>query len=216
MPLGGPPTQRENQPLTSRYIRTQQGKNLSSLSPSSSLRSSLPSSLGSIRSADSSRKLVRGSPKGTLTQIESGPGFSASVSRRRSPTLLGEIGRRHREILNARDTVPQARAMVGQMKQERERNNLINPTAPSSPRRRSTSFSTRRRKTQVDQIAESRRRRRGMLDTASGVKKTKKMKKRKRTKRKHHKKKHRKSKGGSPAGQTEFTSELPFWKNWGL
>jgi hypothetical protein len=55
-----------------------------------------------------------------------------------------------------------------------------------------------------------------MRDTAAGIKKTKKMKKRKRTKRKQHKKKHRKSKGGSPAGQSEFTSELPFWKNWGL
>lgn len=215
MPLGGPPTQRENEPLTSRYIRTQQGKNLSSLSPSSSLRSSLSSSLGSIRSSDSLRKLERGSPKGTLTQIESGPGFSMPTTRRRSPTQLGQIGRRHQNIKDVQNTVSQARAMVGQMKQEREKNNLINPTAPSSPRRRSESFSTRRRKTHVDQLAESRRRRTGMRD-AAGLKKTKKMKKRKRTKRKHHKKKHRKSKGGSPAGQSEFTSELPFWKSWGL
>ena len=216
MPLGGPPTQRENEPLTSRYIRTQQGKNLSSLSPSSSLRSSLSSSLGSIRSSDSLRKLERGSPKGTLTQIESGPGFSMPTTRRRSPTQLGQIGRRHQNIKDVQNTVSQARAIVGQMKQEREKNNLINPTAPSSPRRRSASFSTRRRKTHVDQLAESRRRRTGIRDTAAGIKKTKKMKKRKRTKRKQHKKKHRKSKGGSPPGQTEFTSELPFWKSWGL
>jgi hypothetical protein len=216
MPLGGPSTQHENEPLTSRYIRTQQGKNLSSLSPSSSLRSSLSSSLGSIRSSDSLRKLERGSPKGTLTQIESGPGFSMPTTRRRSPTQLGQIGRRHQNIKDVQNTVSQARAMVGQMKQEREKNNLINPTAPSSPRRRSASFSTRRRKTHVDQLAESRRRRTGMRDTAAGIKKTKKMKKRKRTKRKQHKKKHRKSKGGSPPGQNEFTSELPFWKSWGL
>ena len=152
MPLGGPPTQRENEPLTSRYIRTQQGINLSSLSPSSSLRSSLSSSLGSIRSSDSLRKLERGSPKGTLTQIESGPGFSMPTTRRRSPTQLGQIGRRHQNIKDVQNTVSQARAMVGQMKQEREKNNLINPTAPSSPRRRSASFSTRRRKTHVDQL----------------------------------------------------------------
>ena len=55
-----------------------------------------------------------------------------------------------------------------------------------------------------------------MRDTAAGIKKTKKMKKRKRTKRKQHKKKHRKSKVGSPPGQNEFTSKLPFWKSLGL
>ena len=173
MPLGGPPTQAENQPLTSHYIRTKQGKNLPSLSPSSSV-SSLSSSLGSVKSSDSLRNLERHSPKGTLTQIESGPGFSASTSRRRSPTQLGQIGRRHQNIKDMQNSVSQARAMREEMIEKAQKGNLTNPTPPSSSRRRSTSFSRRRHQNApIDYVSQSltHRKNRG---TASGVKKTKK------------------------------------------
>jgi hypothetical protein len=47
------------------------------------------------------------------------------TTRRRSPTQLGQIGRRHQNIKDVQNTVSQARAMVGQMKQEREKITLL-------------------------------------------------------------------------------------------
>lgn len=192
--------------LSSEYLNAVMSKLSPQPSSKSSPKSSPASSLASLSSLLSSPTSPK-SPKGTQIQIESGPGFSASSRRRRSPAR----GRQEREIIDARNTAALARAMHGEMREKAQKGNLTNPTPPTSSRR-STSFTRRRHKNaRIDHIEESLRDK----DKRGGrIKKTKKMKKRRKTKRKHHKKKDKKYKGGTPPGQTPLTSELPFWKNW--
>lgn len=203
MPLGGPPTQPENAPLTSRYIRSlQNGINKNGIQENGPLssRSSSTSSLNSVQTEPSLRRLLTTrSPSPRVVIENENPYLSPKDKKKKRVTYKNRI-------LEAQQWEKDMDALVnaqrGKIKQDQQRNFTYKyPVPPSEPSRKYRTPNTKKRKIlkdqdmilqpMLDKLMEKQVEK--ALAKGKGISKKRKGTMRRKTKRKHHKKKYRNS-----------------------